>query len=68
MARADISIPGLDFDIVKVNTFSLNTHFYGKSDKIFGFVSWWAKTKSALIHLLWESNVEYIITVYNVSN
>lgn len=38
MARADISILGLDF--VKVNTFSLlNTHVYGKSDKFFRFVS-----------------------------
>lgn len=46
MARADISIPGLDFDIVKVNAFSLlNTHVYGKSDKIVRFVSFADETK-----------------------
>lgn len=40
MVRADISIPGLDFDIVKVNTFSLlNTHIYSKGDKLLRSVS-----------------------------
>lgn len=53
MARADISIPGLDFDIVKVNAFSLlNTHVYGKSDKIVRFVSFADETK---LKALWST-------------